>query len=214
MIGVPGWRPRATGSLVPAWQPPDDATLRAGAGRRPSVVAARAGEDAAQDDAAVAERAWWPMPDVTLGAFTTSDPGGTGMVVGLSIPLPLFDRGQGPRARAAAAARRARLQREAVSRAADVELDRALALYRERRAALDAYERDVISRLPKLRQMAEDAYRGQGSIVDLVDALRSIREAELEHVDLQEQTLVAETDARAAAGLIDTDGPGPGPTRP
>ena len=74
----------------------------------------------------------------------------------------------------------------------------------ERRAALAAFDRDVVDRLPTLRPMAEDAYRmGQGGIVELLDAAEARTEAELAGVELVESVVQAEVDLLGAAGAVD-----------
>ena len=63
-----------------------------------------------------------------------------------------------------------------------------------------AFEADAIERLPRVRTMAEASYRaGQGSIVELLDALDAITEARLRDIDLVATALDAELDVRAAA---------------
>ncbi len=63
----------------------------------------------------------------------------------------------------------------------------------------------MAGRLPALKSMAEDAYRfGQGSILELLDATRARTELSLRGVELTEAVVLAEIDALAAAGLLDS----------
>jgi cobalt-zinc-cadmium efflux system outer membrane protein len=171
----------------------------------PSLEAARRDELAA--DAAIerARRERWPVPTVSWGPSFTTDPYGLASSVGISIAVPLFDRGQGPIARAVAEKHSATLLRQAVTAETRAELERAVTLLTQRQATLAAFERDVLSQLPTLRQMAEDAYRsGKSSILELLDASRSRTESQLNHLNLVEAVMQAEIDTVTAAGLIDS----------
>jgi len=207
LLGLPGWRPRAMGKLGPLGVDLDIETLWTKAEQaNPSIEAARRDELAA--DAAIerARRERWPVPTVSWGPLFTTDPYGLASSVGVSIAVPLFDRGQGPIAQAVAQKHTATLLRQAVTAETRAELERAVGLLTQRRATLATFEREVLSRLPTLRQMAEDAYRGgKSTILELLDAMRSRTELQLSHLDLVAGVMQAEIDTLAAAGLIDTD---------
>ena len=75
-----------------------------------------------------------------------------------------------------------------------------MAIEHARRVAVAQFEADAIERLPRVRTMAEASYRaGQGSIVELLDALDAITEARLRDIELVAAALDAELDVRAAA---------------
>jgi cobalt-zinc-cadmium efflux system outer membrane protein len=206
LLGLPGWHPRAVGKLGPLGVTLDIETLWSKAVQsNPSLEAARRDELAA--DAAIerARRERWPVPTVSWGPSFTTDPYGLASSVGISIAVPLFDRGQGPIARAVAEKHSATLLRQAVTAETRAELERAVTLLTQRQATLAAFERDVLSQLPTLRQMAEDAYRsGKSSILELLDASRSRTESQLNHLNLVEAVMQAEIDTVTAAGLIDS----------
>jgi cobalt-zinc-cadmium efflux system outer membrane protein len=62
------------------------------------------------------------------------------------------------------------------------------------------FEADAIARLPRVRAMAEASYRaGQGTIVELLDALDAITEARLHELELVTAAQGAALDVRAAA---------------
>lgn len=206
LLGLPGWRPRAVGKLGSLGVDLDIDTLWTKAEQaNPSIEAARRDELAADAVIERARRERWPVPTVSWGPLFTTDPYGLASSVGVSIAVPLFDRGQGPIAQAVAQKRTATLLRQAVTAETRAELERAAGLLTQRRATLATFEREVLSRLPTLRQMAEDAYRGgKSTILELLDATRSRTELQLSHLDLIAGVMQAEIDILAAAGLIDT----------
>lgn len=210
LLGFSGWRPRALGDLQPsaslALDP--DALWKRAQEVRPSLALARRNEALARGGIALARRERLPVPAVALGVQRTREVGGTSVFVGVSVPVPLFDRGQGPLARATADAHAAELEREAAVAEAHADLDRAAVLLAQRRAAFATAEREVMVRLPTLRKMAEDSYReGRGTILDLLDAFRVLKDARLAHLDVMLDVKLAEVDAQVSAGLLDAAGP-------
>ncbi|WP_437875880.1 TolC family protein [Sorangium sp. So ce513] len=192
-LGIPGWRPRAVGALDASPAPPPVAVAAL-----PSVRAARGDEAAALAAIDVAERERWPIPNVGVGALWTTRGYSFSGSLGVSLDLPLFDRGQGAIARAKAAARAAAAAREAVENETARDAERARALLALRRRTLQAFQRDVVARLPALREMAEDAYTsGRGSILDLLDTLRTHIEARLVEIEHQQSAMLAAVDVLA-----------------
>lgn len=193
-VGVPGWHPRAVGGLAaqpaPVTVAPD----------HPALAADRAARESARADELRAMADAIPTPSLGLQTFGTTDPSGLVAAVGITIPLPLFDRNQGAVARARAEVRRAELT--VVARQAELsgELDRATRVLAARRDALARFQADALQRLAKVRTMAETAYRsGQGGIVELLDALDAITDARLRELELRAAVAEAELDVRRAA---------------
>ncbi|WP_170115643.1 TolC family protein [Melittangium boletus] len=187
---------------------PDGASLLAELEERRGDLRALAlearGAEAAQR---AAGRGWIPEPSVRAGAqlLDMGLPGaGVGYVVGVGLPLPVFDRRQGEAARAEARrglaeARRAALLHEARTRLAVV-LE-AVSGRRERQAR---HRTEVLGRAQELRQVAATAYRGGGAeLLVLVDAERAAREARLTAVELAVSLAEAETDLLLLAGAYD-----------
>ncbi len=136
------------------------------------------------------------------GTQVTRDVNGTSGFIGVSMPVPLFDRGRGPIARATAdiAASERALEAEAAEARAD--LERAATVLAQRREALARFEQTVAGATPALRQMAEDAYReGTADILDLLDSMRAMRDIQLSRIQQLEATTLAEEEVVAAAGL-------------
>jgi len=214
LLGFPEWRPRAVGELRPAAPGDpnyiDTADIEGLWSRaqqlRPALVAAKRSEAAARADLDLARRESLPVPVLSAGAALGQDAGNTTAVAGLSFPLPLFDRGQGPIARARAQQHAAELELQALREESHAELQRSVAVLERRREAMAELEKQVMERLPEMRRMAEDAYReGQGGILELLDALRSLTSVRQIHLDDLEAVKLAEIDSLFLAGMIDTD---------
>lgn len=203
-VGLSGWRPRATGRFGPGDVALDAASLWEQAeASLPTLEAARREEAAAGRDVEVARRERWPVPALTAGPYMNTTPESWAAVIGLSVPLPVFDRGQAAMQRAVAEARAAGMQRVAVAYDARAALDRAVEVLARRRAALRSFEANVMARLDDLFRMAQEAYRsGQGGILDLLDVVRTHGELQLEHVDRIADVLEAEVETLAASGRI------------
>lgn len=203
LLGFPGWQPRAEGSLNPETLPSHLEQLWSAAQqRRPSIAAARAQLATARGGLTLARRERLPVPAVALGTQLTQREDSAAVFFGFSMPLPIFDRGQGAIARAEAEVRageRAVAAELAESRA---ELERAQAVYLQEKETLRLVEEHMVNRIPALQRMAEDAYRGgTAGILELLDSFRSVQEIRLTHLAQREAVKLAEADLIAAAGL-------------
>jgi cobalt-zinc-cadmium efflux system outer membrane protein len=194
-VGIAGWQPRAAGPFVAG-----ELAAPALAPSHPELAAGVAAQAAARSEQALAHAEAVPTPSLQLQTFGTTDPQGIALTVGVSIPLPVFDRNQGAVARARAQQRAAELAHAATASQLAADLSRAREIERSRRAAVAQFEADAIARLPRVRAMAEASYRaGQGTIVELLDALDAITEARLHATELVAAALAAALDVRAAA---------------
>jgi cobalt-zinc-cadmium efflux system outer membrane protein len=192
-----------SGELGPGMTPPLAALLdRAGA--RPDLRALKAQVDAGELAGRAAARAWIPRLDLGAGVKHVEERGasGTGPVVGLSFPLPFFDRGQGDALRASAEKRRAEARSKLV--AADAAATVA-GLHAEAAALAEAARRsqeDAPRRAEVLLSAADAGYRGgELGVVELVDAYRAALDAELQQVDLAWTARDARIALDEAAGL-------------
>src|SRR5262249_47675605 len=141
-----------------------------------------------------------PTPSLGLQLFSTTDPGAFVAGGSFSIPLPMFDRNQGAVARARAEARKAQLELTARSVELMSDLERANHTLAARRETLSRFVAATKDRLPKIRTMAETAYRsGQGGIVELLDALDAITETKPRELELLQLAVEAELAVRAAS---------------
>lgn len=144
------------------------------------------------------------LPTVSVGVGQLRDGDGRHAVLGVSVEIPLFDRREGPIARANAVAKESRQRRRAVILAAQAELGRAIDQFQQLQRVAERFDADSLSALPELERMARDAYRlGRGSILELIDALLAGTEKQIAHVELIEAVLKAEVAVRAASGELD-----------
>lgn len=182
--------------------PNEQQLLKAAHQQRAFLVWARAEIPFTQSliDRAKAERI--PVPSLMLGGNITRDENSTLVVAGLTLPLPIFDRGQGPIAVSTAQAKAAEQRLKLAEREVRLEVLRATKVLAERRKAIESFDTKIESDLLPLRTMAETAYRdGQRPIVDLLDALRTERDARMLRIDLAEAAKLSEYDLLYAVGL-------------
>ena len=204
LLGFPGWSPRATGTLDPSADVPTDveALWATAQQRRPSLVAIRQQQAAARGGLFLAQRERLPVPAFSAGTQMTQSVTGTSTFLGFSMPLPFFDRGQGAIAKADAQIRAQDLALEAELAEAHADIERATTVLAKRRAALSELETRVVERVPTLRRMSEDAYReGGADILELLDAMRSVKDIQIAHVQQLESAKLAEEAVVSVAGL-------------
>ena len=190
------------------------------AGADEEVLAARADLRALQleiDSAVAAERAaargFIPEISLTGGAqvFRLGLPDSTwGYVVGLSLPLPLFQRGQDKRAQAQARRTLAVSRKVQLLRQARVRLDSAITELAARTTQVERFQSDVVQRAEQLRQVARAAYQGgSAELLVVVDAERAWREAQLKIVELRLLLRQAEVDVALRSGRLNVAAQGP-----
>lgn len=204
LLGFPSWKPQAIGKLEPIGVSLDIDTLwKQTEQNNPDLETARREIIAADSGLTRAERERWPVPSLMFGTAFTDKPYGNTTFAGLSVDLPIFDRGQGGMARAAAEVHASQLKRELLMAATRQELERAVDVLGRRRSTLAKAEHEVLAPLPILKQMAEDAYRlGQTSIIELLDSSRTRTEIKLNHLELIQNEIEAELDVMMATGLL------------
>lgn len=213
-----GLLPPGTGELPPLQGPleverplPSREAVLAALENRPDVRAleleARSAELARQAEG----RGWIPEPTVNAGVkhLDVGPSGaGTGYVVGLSLPLPFFQRRQGEAARAEARRTLAEAQRAALLHTARTRLTTLHDEVTGRRERLALHRASVLARTEELRRIAGIAYRGGGAeLLVLMDAERASREARLAAVELAVSAVEAEADLLLFTGV-------PGGTEP
>ncbi len=195
-------------TLAPEAVPADrDELLAALESRRADLRALRLEAEAAEVLAAAAGRSWIPDPALSAGA-KVQDLGSaeveTGYVVGLSVPLPFFERRQGTRALAEVRRRQAEARRAALLHAARSALAAAIETAASRAARVQGARDAMLEPARELQVSATAAYRAGGAnVVTLVDAERTRREAELAFLDLALAARIAQTDLLFLAGAFD-----------
>lgn len=204
-LSVSGWQPKAEGALQPLGVTVDLPAIKTEAETvNPAIKAARRQEDTATAIIEKAERERWPTPVISLGNAWTNSPDGMVSFAGLTVEIPIFDRGQGPIAKAEAEKRAATFERQALSSAIQAELERAALILVKNRENLTRFEHDVAGHLPELKQLAEDAYLfSKSNLLELLDASRARNELAMRRVELTEAVVLAEIDLLSAAGVLD-----------
>ncbi|WP_333878249.1 TolC family protein [Methylobacter sp.] len=204
LLGFPNWKPQAKGILAPIGVSADlNALWMQAEQNNPELVSARRETIAADSGLERARRERWPVPSLLFGTAFTDQPYGNTTFAGVSVDLPIFDRGQGGMARASAEKHASVLKRELLLASTKQELERAVDVLSNRRKTLSKFEHSVLDPLPTLKQMAEDAYRlGQTGLLELLDSSRSRTEIKLNHLELLVAEIEAELDAMMASGQL------------
>ncbi len=186
MIGRPPGLPLEGELLPPPPLPLQDVLARLE--QQPQMQSLAAHAAALEMERVAAERGW--IPEVTLGAgpkrvsepFATDD----GIVIAVSIPLPVFDHGQEASRRLAA---------EALAARGELGLARARSRGEARglwqqtqhlREAAVQFRAQSVEASHELARVAEAAYRaGEGGVLDLLDAYRTLMEAQAEALGME-----------------------------
>lgn len=203
MLAGHGGELDATGTLAPpANVPPVDA-LVAKASERGDLRAAKLRGESARQRESAAGRGWVPLPTLTAGAMT-ADLGtdtGTGYVAGLSLSLPIFDHGQGERARAAAERRLAAAEASWLQRQIPSAVLVAHATLVARIAQAQQVTTAQVDRLDTILRAAEAAFReGNASVVELLDAHRAARAVRVRALELRHQVARDKRELELAVG--------------
>ena len=174
-----------------------------GVGPTPSVAAAEANLLAAEMGVAVQKRGVFALPSVNVG-IEWGDPGQPGYLplIGLAVPLPLFNRNQGPIAEATAERERARIQLVAARLAARQRLIEGV---KEREALLAkiARDRDLVVRAQRVADRSLTAYReGAAGLPAVLQARRSAREVLGQYIDDLAALLTINTELRALTQTV------------
>lgn len=135
--------------------------------------------EAAELEVSAARKETFPTIDLEAG-YKKRTGGFHGLVFGVSIPLPLFDRNQGGRSRAEATLVQEKTIYEAMTKAAAAEVD----VLRERMASLQNRIADIlrdIARSQELTRIAGIAYEeGEMGLLEFLDAARSEKDLVIE----------------------------------
>jgi cobalt-zinc-cadmium efflux system outer membrane protein len=164
----------------------------------PSVAAAEATLRAAELGVSVQKRGAISLPSVNIGVEwgDQSEPGYLPLI-GLAVPLPLFNRNQGPIAEATAEREKARIQLVATRLSVRQRLIEGV---REREALLAkiARDRDLVVRAQRVADRSLTAYReGASGLPAVLEARRSAREVLGQYIDDLAALLTVNAELRA-----------------
>jgi cobalt-zinc-cadmium efflux system outer membrane protein len=167
-------------------------------GPPPSVRAAEASLQAAELGVTLQQRSVWQLPALTLGV-EWGDPDLTGLLplFGLSVPLPLFNRNQGPIAEARAERDRAAAQLTVARLEARQRLIEGVR-EREQLIAKVVRDRDLVVRAQRVADQSLTAYReGASGLPAVLEARRTAREVLGQYIDDLAALLTINTELRA-----------------
>jgi cobalt-zinc-cadmium efflux system outer membrane protein len=185
--------PMLAGPLLPPPLPPLDTAL-AKLGERPDLQALSRRAEAADLDGRAAERG--AIPELTVGIGPKRADDGfvrnNGVALSLSVPLPVFDRQQPGRQRAAAEALQARADYQLAKSRAEAELQGLHRQTENLRAVAAAYRASAVAATADLLRIAEKAYQGgESSLLALLDAYRAALETETMALELEQRARLA-----------------------
>lgn len=202
LVGRPGELDATTTLELPVSIPAAE-VLVAKAMDRGDLRAAKLRGESASGRIGAAGRGWVPTPTLTAGAMTVAlgDQTGTGYVVGLGLSIPVFDRGQGDRARAVADRQIAEAEARWLERQIPTEVHVAHATLTARIEQARRLATGQLDRLDVILVAAEAAFReGNASVVELLDAHRAARAVRIRALDLRYQVARDKHDLELALG--------------
>ena len=166
---------------------------------RPDIVSIRQRAKAAEAQVTVARRNVLPGFSLRGGVYFGTTPGEFGGMVGVGVPLPIIDRGQGAVSAALARAEVANAIADALTLQAT---QRVRAFHDEtqrRRENFRQYQETGVTLSHGMVQEAEAGYRaGKLSVLELVDAYVAKRDARLRAIELANDARLAEIRLRRA----------------
>ena len=162
---------------------------------RPDLKSAETGRDKALADFRLAKADRWPDPTIGTSLLHTGNeisgpswfepfyPKGNvsnAMGLGISVPIPVFNRNQGEVARTRSEQRRADFLAEAARYQVLQDVETAYASFQSSQERVQRYEQTYLSRAKESLDIEEFSFRnGAASILDFLDAERTYRSMQL-----------------------------------
>jgi outer membrane protein TolC len=186
---------------LPSTLPTLDVLIARAHAQRSELRVAHGNEEMAKATILRAKKDARPVPTIFVGTQISQIPTSVAFIGGLSIPMPIFDYGQGPMQHAAAEADAHATWAAAMEKRIDAEVKSAREQVIKRREALDKFRAGVASDAATLRKTAEAAYaKGGLGVLELLDAYRSERDVKKREIQLRADVRNAELDLVAALG--------------
>ncbi|MGD9788092.1 MAG: TolC family protein [Sulfuricellaceae bacterium] len=150
--------------------------------RQPQLKAAEAETRKAQ--ARVEMERSLRLPQPTLKWTSERDPESRLWRFGVALPLPLWNRRDGPIGEAVAGMHQAEAEARRVQLGLEAELDQAYARYEIAKRQVEVFESGLLKEAESALKVAEAAYRyGERSILDYLDAQRVLRATRLDFLN-------------------------------
>ena len=175
------------------------------AGARPDVMAAEADLRKAKSDVELQKALRIPDPTFSV-LYERNPPGPPGpdtLGVGVSFPLPLWNRNRGNISAAEASREQSALTLSKLEAQAKADLAAAQVAYQEADTRLKRYQEQILPRSAQVRESVAFAYsKGGASLVDLLTAERDDNSVRLAIAQARSDRASAAADLRAAATTI------------
>lgn len=173
------------GSLDPHLKLPDLEALRSGMlQKHPLLLQARANVETAEARLRTEMAARKPQP--SLYADYEHQPDLGFMRFGIQIPLPVWNKREGPIAEAVAERSRLRAVEQVQQLQLTAELERAFGQYQVATQQLESFQQGVLPEAEAALQAAEAAFRfGERGIIEVLDAQRVLRSVRLDYLNAQ-----------------------------
>lgn len=150
-----------------------------------------------------AGRAWVPDPTLGVGFNRVEQPGadGGGLLLSVSLPIPVFDQGQAQAVEASA--RRNEAEARRLRRLEEVRAS-VRGLWRQTRSLIESIEtfrEEALSRSRELTDFAESTYgAGEIGILELLDAYSGQLDARLRALEMAHEARVASIELHQSSG--------------
>lgn len=167
---------------------------------RPDILALAAQIEQADADTRVGRT--FQRPEVDVGVHYKEEENAKVVLGGLSVSLPLLDRGQGLTAESSARALRLRMEQDALRQSVATEVRTAFEVYLKRLEATAAIGA-VLPSLSESEVLAARSYEaGQISLFELLLVRRDVIETRVAFIDRQLEMAVAGIRLEASAGVL------------
>lgn len=179
-------------SLAP--EPPPLEALRAEMlAQHPLLKTAQA--EIARAEARVEAERSLRLPQPTVKLTSERDPESALWRVGVSLPLPLWNRREGSIGEALAGLRQAEAEHRRILAALGAELEQAHARYQIARSLVETFESALLKEAENALRVAEAAYRyGERGLLDYLDAQRTLRATRLDFLSARYELLAAQVE--------------------
>ncbi|MEP6945189.1 MAG: TolC family protein [Acidobacteriota bacterium] len=143
---------------------------------RPDLKAAQLSERAA--NASIRLQDAQRIPDITVGGGIDQIPaGGSTYNVGFSVPIPIFNRNQEERAKAAIQKLRAQNDQQQLNNQIVGDVDKAFVAFEIQQRRIALYRTGILTKVTDIQSLTEYSLKaGESSILELLDAIRTRRE--------------------------------------
>ncbi|MBS4095936.1 MAG: TolC family protein [Sulfuricella sp.] len=147
------------------------------------------------------------LPQPTLKWSAERDPEAQVWRVGVSLPLPLWNRRDGPINEALAELRRAEAEQQRRRNALVAELEQAYARFEIANTLVDTFRSGLLREAENALRVAEAAFRyGERSLLEYLDAQRTLRATRLDYLAARYELLAAQIEIERLRATPLTEG--------